>query len=66
VWILVAPLALVVIVTVVSYGWTRFRVGLEPGAIVLAAVGVSALWPALRDRAGGLAGRRGAPSASSS
>lgn len=43
-WILLAPLVLVVFVTVVSYGWTRFRVAVEPGAIVLAAAAIAALW----------------------
>jgi 4-amino-4-deoxy-L-arabinose transferase-like glycosyltransferase len=41
--VLLAPAALVVITTVISYGFTRFRVAAEPGLVVLAAVGLLAL-----------------------
>jgi hypothetical protein len=39
-WILLVPVALVAITTVISYGFTRFRVAAEPGLVVLAAVGL--------------------------
>src|SRR5207302_2309854 len=37
-WILLAPFVLVALVSVTSYGFTRFRVAAEPSLIVLAAV----------------------------
>ena len=48
--VLLAPVALVVFVTVISYGFTRLRVGAEPALVVLGAVALDALaarwWPA--------------------
>lgn len=41
--VLAAPVALVAITTLISYGFTRFRVAAEPGIVVLAAVGIAAL-----------------------
>ena len=41
--ILLAPVALVVFVTVISYGFTRLRVGAEPALVVLAAVALDAV-----------------------
>jgi hypothetical protein len=41
--VLLAPVALVAFTTVISYGFTRFRVAAEPGLVVLAAAGVAAL-----------------------
>jgi 4-amino-4-deoxy-L-arabinose transferase-like glycosyltransferase len=58
VWILLAPVVVLVVVSATAYGWTRFRAGVEPGALVLAAVGLAALWPPLRARAAALRGRR--------
>ena len=49
--ILLAPVALVVFVTVISYGFTRLRVAAEPALVVLAAVALDAVaarrWAAL-------------------
>jgi 4-amino-4-deoxy-L-arabinose transferase-like glycosyltransferase len=41
--ILLAPVALVVFVTVISYGFTRLRVAAEPALVVLAAVALDAV-----------------------
>ncbi|MGZ6641111.1 MAG: ArnT family glycosyltransferase [Solirubrobacteraceae bacterium] len=41
-WVLAAPVGLVVFVTVISYGFTRFRVGAEPAIVLLAAVAIDA------------------------
>jgi Dolichyl-phosphate-mannose-protein mannosyltransferase len=41
--VLLAPVALVVFVTVISYGFTRLRVAAEPALVVLAAVALDAL-----------------------
>ncbi len=41
--VLLAPLALVLFVSITAYGFTRFRVGAEPALIVLAAVTLDAL-----------------------
>ena len=46
-----APVGLVVFVTVISYGFTRFRVGAEPAIVVLAAVALDALVARRRARA---------------
>lgn len=43
-WVLLAPVWLVLALTVVTYGDTRFREGAEPSLAVLAAVSVEALW----------------------
>ena len=50
-WILGAPVVLVIFVTVISYGFTRFRVGAEPAIVVLAAVALDALVAQRRARA---------------
>jgi hypothetical protein len=42
--ILLVPIVFVTLVAALSYGSTRFRVAAEPSIVVLAAVGVSALW----------------------
>lgn len=44
--VLLAPVVLVVFVSVTAYGFTRFRVAAEPGLIVLAAVAIDRLLPA--------------------
>ncbi len=48
-WVLLTPVWLVLAITVVTYGDTRFRQGAEPSLAVLAAI--SAEWLALRLRA---------------
>jgi 4-amino-4-deoxy-L-arabinose transferase-like glycosyltransferase len=48
--VLVAPVAMVVIVAMVTYGSTRFRFAAEPGLVVLGAVSVEALVRSLRLR----------------
>jgi len=48
-WVLLTPVWLVLAITVVTYGDTRFRQGAEPTLAVLAAV--SAEWVVLRLRA---------------
>jgi 4-amino-4-deoxy-L-arabinose transferase-like glycosyltransferase len=48
--VLLAPVALVVLVAVVTYGSTRFRFAAEPGLVVLGAVTVDTLLGALRAR----------------
>jgi 4-amino-4-deoxy-L-arabinose transferase-like glycosyltransferase len=50
-WVLAAPVGMVVFVTVISYGITRFRVGAEPAIVVLAAVALDALVARRRARA---------------
>ncbi len=54
--VLLAPIVLVVFVSITAYGFTRFRVGAEPALIVLAAVTLDAAiarwWPAIRRRRG--------------
>jgi hypothetical protein len=42
--ILLVPVVFVTLVAALSYGSTRFRVAAEPAIVVLAAVGVAALW----------------------
>jgi 4-amino-4-deoxy-L-arabinose transferase-like glycosyltransferase len=56
VWILLAPVALVVVATAISYGFTRFRIAAEPGLVVLAAFGLMAIRDRRRHRAGGTGG----------
>jgi 4-amino-4-deoxy-L-arabinose transferase-like glycosyltransferase len=56
-WILFAPVVLVAVTTVISYGFTRFRVAAEPGMVVLAAVGVGAGWARRQRRTGGASSR---------
>jgi 4-amino-4-deoxy-L-arabinose transferase-like glycosyltransferase len=41
--VLLAPFALVILVTLISYGFTRLRVAAEPALVVLAAVAIDAL-----------------------
>jgi 4-amino-4-deoxy-L-arabinose transferase-like glycosyltransferase len=50
VWVLLAPIALVVLVAIATYGSTRFRFAAEPSLVVLGAVSIDALWGALRAR----------------
>ena len=54
--VLLAPIVLVVFVSITAYGFTRFRVGAEPALIVLAAVTLDAAiarwWPAIARRRG--------------
>ncbi len=57
--VLLAPVVVVTVVTLTAYGWTRLRVGAEPGLVVLAAIGLLALADRVRARAG--AGRAGGP-----
>lgn len=47
-WVLLAPVAMVVFVAVVTYGGTRFRYAAEPSLVVLAAVALVALVPPIR------------------
>jgi hypothetical protein len=54
--LLLAPFALVVFVTLISYGFTRFRVAAEPPLVVLAATGLAAV--AERSRSRGRPSRR--------
>jgi hypothetical protein len=49
--VLLAPVGLVIFVSVISYGFTRFRVGAEPAIVVLAAVALDALVARRRARA---------------
>lgn len=56
-WVLVAPVVLVAATTVISYGFTRFRVAAEPGIVVLAAVGLGALWARRQRPTGGASSR---------
>jgi hypothetical protein len=42
--VLVVPIVFVTLVAALSYGSTRFRVAAEPAVVVLASVGVSAVW----------------------
>jgi 4-amino-4-deoxy-L-arabinose transferase-like glycosyltransferase len=48
--VLLAPIALVVLVAIATYGSTRFRFAAEPSLVVLGAASVDALWGALRAR----------------
>jgi 4-amino-4-deoxy-L-arabinose transferase-like glycosyltransferase len=62
VWILVAPLAMVSVTALLTYGSTRFRYAAEPALLVLAAVALDAAWRRFRPRprprlAGGRPGR---------
>lgn len=41
-WVLLTPVALVIFVTVISYGFTRLRAGAEPAIVVLAAIALDA------------------------
>jgi hypothetical protein len=56
--VLAAPIALVALTTLISYGFTRFRVAAEPGLVVLAAAGGAAAVGRLRQRATGGASSR--------
>jgi hypothetical protein len=56
--VLAAPVALVALTTLISYGFTRFRVAAEPGIVVLAAVGAAALAERVRQRSTGGASSR--------
>jgi rhodanese-related sulfurtransferase len=56
--VLAAPVALVALTTLISYGFTRFRVAAEPGLVVLAAVGIAALAERVRQRRTGGASSR--------
>jgi hypothetical protein len=49
-WVLLTPIWLVLAITVVTYGDTRFRQGAEPSLAVLAAVSVEWLLVRLRAR----------------
>jgi 4-amino-4-deoxy-L-arabinose transferase-like glycosyltransferase len=49
-WILVAPLAMVSITALITYGSTRFRFAAEPALLVLGAVAVDAGWRRFRPR----------------
>jgi 4-amino-4-deoxy-L-arabinose transferase-like glycosyltransferase len=46
--ILVAPILFVILMAVLSYGSTRFRVAAEPTMVVLASVGLAAGWRRMR------------------
>jgi 4-amino-4-deoxy-L-arabinose transferase-like glycosyltransferase len=48
--VLLAPVLVVTFVTLTAYGWTRLRVGAEPGLLVLATVGLLALADGARAR----------------
>jgi hypothetical protein len=56
-WVLVAPVVLVAVTTLISYGFTRFRVAAEPGIVVLAAVGLGAAWTRRQRPTGGASSR---------
>jgi 4-amino-4-deoxy-L-arabinose transferase-like glycosyltransferase len=49
-WVLLVPVAVVVIVSVTAYGYTRFRHAAEIPLVVLAALGAAALWGRRADR----------------
>jgi 4-amino-4-deoxy-L-arabinose transferase-like glycosyltransferase len=49
-WPLVAPVVIVMVVVVLGYGLTRFRVPAEPSIVVLAALGIVAAWRAATRR----------------
>ncbi len=51
-WPLVAPLVVVVAISVTTYGNTRFRVAVEPSAAVLAASAIVAGWRRVAERTG--------------
>jgi 4-amino-4-deoxy-L-arabinose transferase-like glycosyltransferase len=55
--VLLAPVLLVAITTVVSYGFTRFRAAAEPGLVVLAAVALRAAWARRQRGTGGASAR---------
>jgi hypothetical protein len=46
--ILLVPIVFVTVVAALTYGSTRFRVAAEPAIVVLAAVGMAALWDRIR------------------
>lgn len=48
--VLSAPVVLVLLVAIATYGSTRFRFAAEPSLVVLGAVSVDTLWAALRAR----------------
>lgn len=48
--VLLAPIAMVVLVSLATYGSTRFRYGAEPSIAVLAAIALVAGWSRLRTR----------------
>lgn len=48
--VLLAPIVLVLLVAIATYGSTRFRFAAEPSLVVLGAVSVDTLWAALRAR----------------
>ena len=50
VWVLVAPLVMVSLTAIATYGSTRFRFAAEPALLVLGAVSVDALWRRYRPR----------------
>jgi 4-amino-4-deoxy-L-arabinose transferase-like glycosyltransferase len=47
-WILLAPVAMVILVGATTYGTTRFRMAAEPSLVLLGAAAVSALAPRVR------------------
>jgi 4-amino-4-deoxy-L-arabinose transferase-like glycosyltransferase len=49
-WVLLAPVIVVTVNTVVTYGIPRFRAGAEPALAVLAAVALVALWNSISNR----------------
>lgn len=51
-WFLLAPVALVTVVSASAYGFTRFRVAADVAITVLAAVALAAWWEQRRARAG--------------
>ena len=57
-YVLAAPVALVALTTLISYGFTRFRVAAEPGLVVLATVGGAAVLARARHRSTGGASSR--------
>jgi hypothetical protein len=63
-WPLLAPVVLVVVVSVTTYGNLRFRVAAEPSAAVLSASAIVAAWRRWRERGGVSAFQEQAPGGS--
>jgi hypothetical protein len=63
-WPLVAPVAVVIAITVTTYGNLRFRVAAEPSAVVLSAYAIVAAWRRRSERGEPLSAQEHAPGGS--
>jgi hypothetical protein len=63
-WPLMAPVVMVVVVTVTTYGNLRFRVAAEPSAAVLSAYAVVAAWRRWNERRASSSAHEHAPGGS--